>query len=311
MSAPVLPTVIDRLRERGATDGATVEQITVGRSTLMVELAGVEGELDNTPRGREEQPTAGLAHRPPGDELSTAGIDLETLLEWAEQSPVDSVPDRDAGSKSDATTLEIALGVAAVNALSTPFIEWQTGDPMALLDSSVDTIATVGLFRPAFRKFADVDVRVVERTPVDDVSTPDDVTVSTHRPTDAAAAMAGAEVVFITGSTLVYGGLEQYLEAAPETATVVLIGATASMLPGPAFAAGVTVVAGASVTDTDRVREAIRADACGTELHEAGVQKVYTVIPTHTGSDRGLRLARSDQQFADEPNDDRSERPDR
>ncbi|SIS18533.1 Rossmann-like domain-containing protein [Natronorubrum thiooxidans] len=303
MSGAILPAVVDRLRKHGATDGATLERVTVGRSTVMVELAGVEGEFDDTPRGRENRSTAGLAHRPPGDVPPTAGLDLETLLEWAGQSPVDSsmAQDGDAGSRTDATTLEIALGVAAVNALSAPFVEWQTGDPMALLDSSVDTIATVGLFRPAFRKFADVDVRVIERAPVGDVSTPDGVTVTTHRPTDAAAAMADAEVVFITGSTLVYGGLEQYLEAAPETATVVLIGATASFLPEPAFAAGATVVAGASVTDPGRVREAVRANACGTELHEAGVEKGYTVTDSPTGPGRGLGLSQSDR---DEPRDD-------
>ncbi|ELY43875.1 Rossmann-like domain-containing protein [Natronorubrum sulfidifaciens] len=309
MSAPILPTVVDRLRERGATDEATVAQITIGRSTLMVELAGVDGRADDGER--EKRRTAGLAHRPLGDEPSTADLDLETLLEWATQPPADSMPDRDAGSMSDATTLEVALGVAAVNALSVPFLEWQTGDPMALLDSDVDTIATVGLFRPAFRKFSGVDVRVVERKPVGDVSTPDGVTVTTYRPADAAAAMAGAEVVFITGSTFVYGGLEQYLEAAPETATVVVIGATASMLPEPAFTAGVTVVAGASVTDPSRVREAIRADACGTELHEAGVEKVYTVTDRPTGVGRRLQLSRADSPDRDEPNDDRSKRPNR
>ena len=305
MSDSILPAVVDRLRDRGATAGVTVEQITIGRSTLMVELAGVDSGADDG--GCEKRRTAGLAHRPPGDVPPTANRDLETLLEWATQPPADSLlePAGRTHPESEDTALEVAIGIATVNALSAPFIEWQTGDPMALLDSGVDTIATVGLFRPAFRKFSDVDVRVIERKPIGDVSTPDSVTVRTYRPADAADAMADAEVVFITGSTLIYGGLERYLETAPETATVVLIGATASVLPEPVFAAGVTVVAGASVTDPDQVRDAIQANACGTELHAAGVEKGYTVTDSPTGPGRRLHLSRADSPDRDEPRDDR------
>ena len=305
MSDSILPAVVDRLRDRGAADGATVERITVGRSTLMVELAGVDGGVDGG--GPKKRRTAGLAHRPPGDAPPTADLGLETLLEWATQPPADSLlePDGRTRPESAETALEVAIGIATVNALSAPFIEWQTGDPMALLDSRVDTIATVGLFRPAFRKFADVDVHVIERKPVGDVSAPDGVTVTTYRPADAANAMADAEVVFITGSTLIYGGLERYLETTPETATVVLIGATASVLPEPVFAAGATVVAGVSVTDPDRVRDAIHANACGTELHAAGVEKGYTVTDSPTGPGRRLQLSRADSPDRDEPRDDR------
>ena len=53
------------------------------------------------------------------------------------------------------------------------------------------------------------------------------------------------------------------------------VGATASHWPGPAFAAGVDVVAGARVDDPDRVRERVAAGDCGTDLHDTGVAKVY------------------------------------
>jgi hypothetical protein len=104
--------------------------------------------------------------------------------------------------------------------------------------------------------------------------------------------MAGAEVVFVTGSALVYGGIEQYVSAAPDAATVVLIGATVSMRPEPLFDAGVDVVAGASVEDIDRVRTAVLAGACGTELHDRGVRKGFV---SRTRSSRN-RLSLGDTQ---------------
>ena len=148
---------------------------------------------------------------------------------------------------------------------------------MALLDPSVETVATVGLFRPAFRKFDGVEVRVVERDPVDPatVSTPAGVSLRSFIPAEAAAAMEGADVVFVTGSTLVYGGIERYLDAAPASATVVVVGATASSLPDPLFDRGVDIVAGAAVDDPVRTRHAVARGACGTDLHDRGVRKVY------------------------------------
>ena len=279
MTDPILPTVADRLRALGAT-AATVGRVTIGDGVVLVELLRDATGGDGHPRR-----LAGLAHRPPGPVPSAVDRDVETLLEWATgaggPSP-ECVEGRDHGA--------IAVGVAALNALSVPFVDWQRGDPMALLEPDVETIATVGLFRPAFRKFDDVAVRVIERDPVDvaSVSTPDGVSVSAFEPDEADAAMEGASVVFVTGSAFVYGGLERYLEAAPASATVVLVGATASFLPGPAFDAGVDVVAGATVTDSDRVQEAIRAGACGTDLHDAGVRKVYAVC----GRPSGVRLER-------------------
>ncbi|WP_265110994.1 Rossmann-like domain-containing protein [Halosolutus halophilus] len=322
MIDPILPAVVDRLRSIGALEGATAERVTLGDATLMVELAGVEsgtgaeaGTADVAGGSRGSHRTAGFAHRPPGNgrtadalDESTDGVDVETLVRWATRTPGGSSTETIGypGTPRDGTLLERALGVAAINALSAPFVDWNPGDPMALLDPAVDAITTVGLFRPAFRKFADVDVRVIERTDVGSVSSPDGVSVTTFRPDAASAAMADADVVFVTGSTFVYGGLEAYLEAAPAAATVVLIGATASVLPGPAFAAGVDVVAGASVTETerDRVREAVRAGACGTDLHDAGVRKVYAVADRATGPGQALKRVRNERPDRDDTTND-------
>ena len=259
-----LAEAVARLRGL-APAAAAVDRITVGERVVLVELTDDEGV------------SAGLAHRPPGDPTNddpNATPDLDRLL-TAAASPADPADSSD--------RLTRALGIAAANALSVPHIDWRAGDPMALLDADVDRIATVGLFAPAFRKFDGVEVRVIERAPVEDPPAPDGVRTKTFPVSDTDAAMSGADVVFVTGSAFIYGGVEAYLDAAPAAATVVVIGATASFLPEPLFDRGVDVVAGTSVAALDSVRAAVTAGACGTDLHDAGLRKVYAAAADPAG----------------------------
>lgn len=259
-SDDLLAAVADRLSDRAAT--ATDPRLTAGDSVLLMECTHPD-------RGR----LAGLAHRPDG-EGAPPTTNAEPIGESIADSSVTDLIDR-ATAAND--RFDRAVGVAALNALSAPDVDWQVGDPMAALSPDVDAVATVGLFRPAFRKFDDVEVGVVERDPPESVDAPPGVTVSTCRPPECAAAFDGADVCFVTGSALVYGGIDRYLSALSAAAVepVVLVGATASHVPGPAFDAGVDVVAGARVTDVEQVRDRVAAGDCGTGLHDEGVQKVY------------------------------------
>jgi len=268
----ILAAVLDGFEDSDDETAIRFDRVTVGNAAILVELAnGPEGD-DSRESGDKASPMVGLAHRPPGA--------VPDSPPWEERSPLafaSAVAQSDAGSGVGPRggCLARAVGVATLNALSAPRVAWQTGDPMARLDPGVDVVVTVGLFRPAFRKFAGVEVRVVEREPVGDVTAPEGVRVCAFAPEETATAMDGADVVFVTGSTLVYGGIERYLAAAPESATVVCIGATASMLPEPFFDAGVDVLAGAAVDDVDAARAAVASGACGTDLHDSGVRKVY------------------------------------
>lgn len=243
--------VHDRLAERTGT--ATVRRCTVGERLLQVEVV-VDGRR-----------VAGVAHRPPGDVPAVDG-DADALAVGRDAVERDDPPAR-------------AVGLATLNALSAPHVDWLRGDPMAALSADVSTVATVGLFRPAFRKFGGVDVRVVERDAPDPdaVDAPPGVSVSLFAPPEARAAFAGADVLFVTGATLIYGGIDRYLAVAAETGVpaVVLVGGTASFLPEPAFEAGVDLLAGAEVTDADRVRARTAAGECATDLHGSGLEKVY------------------------------------
>ena len=271
MTTGLLGAARERLADRA--DRATDPRITVGERVLLVDLS-------DTDHGR----LAGLAHRPRGGEGSVV-TDGDSVADLARQATdADGLVGR-------------AVGIATLNALSAPAVDWRRGDPMAALSTDVDVVATVGLFRPAFRKFDDVTVRVVERDPPESVEAPPGVAVETYRPDECETAFDGADVCFVTGSTLIYGGIDRYLSAlaAADVSPVVLVGATASQVPEPAFAAGVDVVAGALVTDVERVRERVAAGDCGTDLHEAGVVKVYVANPAGDGLP-GLTLTESGER---------------
>ncbi len=287
----ILEQVRQRLAARVGSATPTVETITVGQAAILVELEGVPEpepapepapipERDSTSTSRTGRTNAaGLAHRPRGPAAAVGTPELETLLEWAVTAPP-AVTDE----TGPETALRKAAGIAALNALSAQFMQWERGDPMELLPSSVETIATVGLFRPAFRKFGDVTVNIVEREGIEPAS-PIPKTASLFTPAEAETAFADADIVFLTGSTLVYGGIDRYLSLLTPTQTAVLIGATASFLPEPAFDAGVDVLAGAHISDLPRARAAVGAGACGTELHDSGVEKRF--VATRNGSEAG------------------------
>ncbi|MFB6157600.1 MAG: Rossmann-like domain-containing protein [Haloferacaceae archaeon] len=257
----VLAAAVDRVAT--LVDDATLVDATAGANALLV-AADVDGRR-----------SAGVAHRPAGDlPLPEAGADGLAL----------------AGCATAADPATRAVGVAALNALSAPQVDWRRGDPFASLPAGADVVTTVGSFAPAFRRFDDAAVRVIERpgVAVDADRAPDGVTVERYDPDGRAAAMAGADVAFVTGATLLYGGLGDYLAAADAAGvpSVVLVGATASFVPGPALDAGATVVAGARVTDTEAVRAAVADGACGTDLHDAGLRKVYAAAAAEPPTDR-------------------------
>lgn len=238
------------LQERGVSN-PTVERVVPGDHVLFVSYAGPDGE---------ELP--GVVHAP--------GLPYPEVEERSAAQVVNRAVE------GEPTVQECAFAVATLNALSVGDVAWASGDPMEALGPDVDTIGMVGLFTPAFGKFADVDIHVVERFP-EDVSPPDDlpsgVSVSLFGPEEASTAFDGASVIYITGSTVVYGGLGRYLAAAPEAATVVVIGSSSSFEPTVLFEAGVDVVAGAEVVDVETVVEAIKAGASVPELHQSGLQK--------------------------------------
>jgi uncharacterized protein (DUF4213/DUF364 family) len=75
--------------------------------------------------------------------------------------------------------------------------------------------------------------------------------------------IAGADVLIITGVTLVNHTLESILEAARPDAEIAVIGPTASLLPDALFARGVRVVGGVWVKKPDQLLDVLAAGGSG------------------------------------------------
>lgn len=172
--------------------------------------------------------------------------------------------------------MQRAIGVAIMNLLSASQIDWKTGDPMAGLAENVEEVGMVGLFAPTLHRFSDSTIRVVERTESKRKKIPDERShVQAYSPSEADEAFCGVDIVFITGSTCVYGGLGQYLSEISRQSTVVLVGPTSSFIPSPMFDAGVDIVAGSVVTDPEAIAAEIDNDVCATDFYGEALQKVY------------------------------------
>jgi len=72
-----------------------------------------------------------------------------------------------------------------------------------------------------------------------------------------------ADVLIITGVTLINHTLEGILAAAKPDAEIAVMGPTASSLPEPLFKRGVTVVGGVVVTQPDRLLEILSTGGSG------------------------------------------------
>ena len=138
---------------------------------------------------------------------------------------------------------EKSLGIAVVNALSTAFyteLRVKLGNPLNLISVEGRVVAMVGYFQPLLRRFYKAkELRIVERKSIEGV----------YPPSRAEEALKGASIVLITGSSLVYGGMEEYLRYSGGAETVIVMGPTSSMLPEPFFKKGAHIVAGFRVTD--------------------------------------------------------------
>lgn len=284
---PLLERVHERVIERTGSD-VRISRIGSGENLVLVAADGDR--------------LAGIAHRPPGSTPTVAEpttFDAIDVAGWATAQPTKrngsgagSSPhrtDRTDDTQDGGGMGRKAIGIAALNALSDPLIDWQRGDPMAALGAEVDVVTMVGLFRPALSRFDPVELRVIERGTIEPgtIDVPDGVSVTTFLPDGAEEAFAGTDVAFITGSAFVYGGVDQYLANIDDDTTVVVIGATSSFYPEPLFEAGVDVVAGSLVTDAERVDDAIDDDVCTTDLYGDALEKVYVVGEGETG---GLEL---------------------
>ncbi len=147
--------------------------------------------------------------------------------------------------------LERAVGVATLNALSQYVMDLEGRERRFEIDvldaieiGEDDTVAVVGYIRPLVEKFGTRtrEVYVFERNPRLRGDALPDTLVDSILPK--------ADVVVISGASLVNGTLDKLLKLSKEARFVSVAGPTASMLPEPLFERGVNVVAGVRARDS-------------------------------------------------------------
>ena len=91
---------------------------------------------------------------------------------------------------------------------------------------------------------------------------------------DSSKVLGKADVVIITGVTLINDTLEEILEVVRPGAEVAVMGPTASMLPDILFDRGVRIVGGVWVKDAERLLEVLAAGGSGYHFFDTYAQRI-------------------------------------
>jgi uncharacterized protein (DUF4213/DUF364 family) len=170
------------------------------------------------------------------------------------------------------SAMQRSVGIAVLNALSALLLKEQgikgarvvegadALDVIAINKS--DTIAMVGAFVPFIRviKGTTKALYIIDKHPQ---ALKEDERSLWRSPASAAETLSKADIVIITGSSMVEGGLDELLLASTKAREIVLAGPTASAWPGPFFKRGVTVMAGISASDPDRLLQVVSEGGSG------------------------------------------------
>ena len=177
----------------------------------------------------------------------------------------------------DSNALKAAVGVATLNALSHCLWEKkgfpgceviQGQDAFDLLDfSKAKRVVLVGAFTPYIRRLTrmDLDLTVVEKNP----QTLGDEAAKYFCPAEEAPKiLPQADVVILTGSTIVNHTIDGLLSFIKRSCQVAVVGPTASMVPCSFFVRGVNLVGGMRITDPDNALRILAEGGSG--YHIAG-----------------------------------------
>ncbi|HEY0196412.1 MAG TPA: DUF364 domain-containing protein, partial [Methanobacterium sp.] len=87
-----------------------------------------------------------------------------------------------------------------------------------------------------------------------------------------------ADVLVITGTTLINGTLEEILGFARPDAQVVVLGPTASILPNAFFRRGVNVLGGDTITNPEKMLDTLAEGGSGYHLYGKSAERVVTTV---------------------------------
>jgi uncharacterized protein (DUF4213/DUF364 family) len=263
MAAGLLAETIERLRRLHgpALAGLRIERAVVGAVFSAVKLSDGRGGLAGTPR-REGRPTGREAlSRPPG---ALAGLPVLSLLEpWPDEP------------------FRRALAVAAVNALSAPWLEdgryrvVYDRDALDLLELRPGmSVAMVGAFSSYIDRLKAVPglrLKVLELR--EEAMRAQDIPF--YEPADRAPEVVPAsDALIITGLAAVNGTLEGLLSLAAPKAAVIVVGPSGSMLPDALFARGVRWAGGCTLKDPDAALDLLAQGAGAHHLYGTCARRI-------------------------------------
>ncbi len=182
----------------------------------------------------------------------------------------------------DDNVLKAAVGMATINALSDVLLSDNAcrykpsayGNALELVDiTGNDTVAMVGAFTPFIKKISEITERlfVIEKNPR--VIGKDD-TFKIESADRLEEIIPQANILIITGVTLINHTLGPILDLAEKANEIVVVGPTASVYPEPLFKRGVTVMGGVRITDATRMVHLIGEAGSGYDFFDNCADKI-------------------------------------
>ncbi len=249
-------------------ESITVERVVVGLFFTGVKLSNGSGGVCFTPI--KAIPEAVCCPSSAGrifDPLNARGMKVTKAL----------------SALSSREPIKTAVAVATLNALSAtcwdrglkgPY-DIQTGvDAQDVIKTPGSaSVAVVGAFTPVLKKLKNRGGRwwVIEQDRTTLKSDELDHFVPAERSEDV---IKEAEVLIITGVTLVNHTLDHILDTAKAGAEIAVIGPTASLLPEPLFERGVRVVGGVWVKKSDQLLDVLAAGGSGYHFFDSLAHRI-------------------------------------
>ena len=182
----------------------------------------------------------------------------------------------------DDNALKAAVGIATINALSAILLEDDAcqykpsayGNALDLVKiTGEDTVAMVGAFPPFIKRIQEITKKlfVIEKNPR--VADKGDM-IEMESEARLREIIPQANIIVITGVTLVNHTLGPILELAKKASEIVLVGPTASVYPEPLFARGVTVMGGVRIADAAKMIHLIGEAGSGYDFFENCAEKI-------------------------------------
>lgn len=274
----ILKEVLDQLKILlgEAINELTIERVVFGVFFTGVKLSNGQGGICATPV--KVMPDAVCCSSSTGRMPRAGTLKGRRALEMVEET-----------IREGDTALKKALAIAILSALSATswvnnpprdYVIERNTDPLDMDFSRDKNVAVIGALGPLLKKLKTqgVPYRVLEM----DTSTlkPDEM-LHFWPPEKAAEALPWADIIVSTGTTLINDSLEDLLMAARPESEFIVVGPSASILPGPLFDRGVTSVGGVLITDADQLLDILGEAGAGYHFYGRCAEKI-TLYPRLT-----------------------------